>query len=110
MNYITVDADGYIVGGGHCTESDFDSITPAAGLTIIAGVEHRLSHSRRHKYINDQVVDAGPLFELTYADYRRAEYPPPADYLDAIVKGDQAALDAYVAKCLAVKAKYPKPS
>jgi hypothetical protein len=46
---------------------------------------------------------------LTYAQKRVTEYPPMADYLDGIVKGDQAQVDAYVAACLAVKAKYPKP-
>ena len=44
----------------------------------------------------------------TYADLRRAEYPPITDYIDGIVKGDQAQIDAYVNSCLAVKAKYPK--
>lgn len=47
--------------------------------------------------------------ELTYAQKRVAEYPPMADYIDGIVKGDTAQVDAYVAACLAVKAKYPKP-
>ena len=45
---------------------------------------------------------------LTYAQKRAAEYPPMTDYLDGIVKGDTAQVDAYVAACLAVKAKYPK--
>jgi hypothetical protein len=45
---------------------------------------------------------------LTYADKRRAEYPPVTDYLDAVVKDDQAAIAAYIAACQAVKAKYPK--
>jgi len=40
---------------------------------------------------------------------RAAEYPPFADYLDGVVKGDQAQIDAYIAACQAVKAKYPKP-
>ena len=40
---------------------------------------------------------------------RAAEYPPMADYLDGIVKSDQAQIDKYIADCLAVKAKYPKP-
>ena len=43
-----------------------------------------------------------------YKQQRAAEYPPMADYLDGVVKGDQAQIDAYVAACLAVKAKYPK--
>jgi uncharacterized protein (DUF2225 family) len=41
--------------------------------------------------------------------YNRAnEYPDFKDYLDGIVKGDQAQIDKYIADCLAVKAKYPK--
>jgi hypothetical protein len=44
-----------------------------------------------------------------YQRKRAVEYPPMADYLDAVVKGDQAQVDAYIAACLAVKAKYPKP-
>lgn len=43
-----------------------------------------------------------------YKTKRAAEYPPMADYLDGVVKGDQAQIDAYIAACLAVKAKYPK--
>jgi len=45
---------------------------------------------------------------LNYAEKRRAEYPPITDYLDAVVKGDQAGIAAYIAACQAVKAKYPK--
>jgi len=44
-----------------------------------------------------------------YKEQRRAEYPPFADYLDGIVKSDQTQIAKYVADCLAVKAKYPKP-
>lgn len=43
-----------------------------------------------------------------YTTERRNEYPPIADYLDAIVKNDQVQLDAYIAKCQEIKAKYPK--
>lgn len=46
---------------------------------------------------------------LEYARLRSVEYPPMADYLDGIVKNDQAQIDAYIAACLAVKEKYPKP-
>lgn len=41
--------------------------------------------------------------------YKRAkEYPPMADYLDGIVKGDDTQVQKYINDCLAVKAKYPK--
>jgi hypothetical protein len=47
---------------------------------------------------------------LEYQRLRAPEYPPITDYLDGIVKGDQEQLDAYIAACQAVKAKYPKPA
>ena len=43
-----------------------------------------------------------------YKYERVAEYPPHADYLDGIVKGDDAQVQKYIDDCLAVKAKYPK--
>ena len=45
---------------------------------------------------------------LTYADKRAAEYPDFRGYLDGVVKGDQAQVQAYIDACMAVKAKYPK--
>jgi hypothetical protein len=45
-----------------------------------------------------------------YRVQRETEYPSMADYLDGIVKGDQAQIAAYIAACQAVKAKYPKPA
>lgn len=52
----------------------------------------------------DPVVDPE-----AYKEQRAREYPPMADYIDGIVKGDTAQVQAYIAACLAVKAKYPKP-
>ena len=43
-----------------------------------------------------------------YKYLRAKEYPPITDYIDGVVKGDQAQIDKYIADCLAVKAKYPK--
>jgi hypothetical protein len=48
------------------------------------------------------------LAAYDYAKRRLLEYPPVADYIDGVVKGDQAQIDKYIADCLAVKAKYPK--
>ena len=80
------------------------------------------------KYVNGELVDmtaeeiaefqqnyaAGLLAEqkallTAYKDKRAAEYPSINDYVDGIVKGDQAQVQAYIDACLAVKAKYPKP-
>jgi hypothetical protein len=43
-----------------------------------------------------------------YIAKRASEYPPITDYIDGVVKGDQAQIDKYIADCLAVKAKFPK--
>ena len=46
--------------------------------------------------------------EKSYADKRRAEYPPITDYIDGIIKGDTVQVQTYINACLAVKSKYPK--
>ena len=43
-----------------------------------------------------------------YKELRAKEYPPITDYIDGIVKGDNAQVQAYIDACLAVKNKYPK--
>lgn len=43
-----------------------------------------------------------------YIAKRAAEFPPITDYIDGVVKGDQAQIDKYIADCLAVKARHPK--
>jgi len=67
-----------------------------------------------------QPTDAEIAAEITRleADYaakqyqrdRASEYPSITDYIDGVVKGDQAQIQAYIDACLAVKAKYPKPA
>jgi hypothetical protein len=54
-------------------------------------------------------LDLGQVkYVQSYADKRRNEYPPVEEYLDGLVKNDQAQMQSYIDKCLAVKAKYPK--
>ena len=43
-----------------------------------------------------------------YQRDRAKEYPDFKEYLDGIVKGDNAQIQKYINDCLAVKAKYPK--
>jgi len=48
---------------------------------------------------------------LTYAEKRASEYPNITDFADAYYwaqKGKTELMDAYVAKCDAIKLKYPK--
>jgi hypothetical protein len=48
--------------------------------------------------------------DTEYQRLRAVEYPPITDYLDGLVKGNQDQMKAYIDACLAVKAKYPKPT
>lgn len=62
---------------------------------------------------NEYVIEAEDVLSakvrmVSYSEMRAKEYPPMADYLDAVVKGDTVAQQAYVDACLAVKTKYPK--
>jgi hypothetical protein len=43
-----------------------------------------------------------------YKEKRAKEYPAFTDYLDGVVKGDQAQIQAYIDACQAIKNKYPK--
>jgi hypothetical protein len=59
--------------------------------------------------LNALEAQANEVERLNLVKANRAkEYPDFKDYLDGIVKGDQAQIDKYIADCLAVKAKYPK--
>ena len=64
---------------------------------------------------NENIVEYNADAVQTYIDNhayiakRAAEFPPYTDYLDGVVKGNQAQIDAYIAACQAVKTKYPKP-
>jgi hypothetical protein len=56
---------------------------------------------------DNNAVDALVASEA-YKAKRAAEYPSFIDYLDGIVKGDNAQVQAYIDACNAVKNKYPK--
>ena len=56
----------------------------------------------------EREVEYSKALQECYAK-REAEYPKVADYLDAQAKGDALGMEAWNAKQLAVKAKYPKP-
>ena len=62
------------------------------------------------KQIDDEIARLQAEYEAKqYQRNRALEYPPITDYLDGVVKGNQAQIDAYIAACQAVKTKYPKP-
>jgi len=58
------------------------------------------------------LVDIKQQAEFEKEDYYRKRlysYPDLGDFVDAYIKGDENAMEEYKQKCLAVKAKYPKP-
>lgn len=57
-----------------------------------------------------RAAEQAEFARVQYQRDRAAEYPSINDYIDGIVKGDQAQVQAYIEACLAVKAKYPKPT
>lgn len=56
-----------------------------------------------------KVIAQAEFDSLDYYRKRVFSYPEMGTFLDAWVKGDDAALEEYRQACLAVKAKYPKP-
>jgi hypothetical protein len=50
------------------------------------------------------------LAKTQYQRNRAKEYPSINDYIDGVVKNDQAQIQAYIDACLAVKLKFPKPT
>jgi len=49
------------------------------------------------------------LTEAVHAQ-RRDAYPPIEEYIDGVVKGDDAQVAAYKMKCIEVKKAYPLPA
>jgi hypothetical protein len=59
--------------------------------------------------LNAFEAQANEIERLNLVKANRAnEYPDFKEYLDGIVKGDDAQIQKYINDCLAVKAKYPK--
>ena len=77
---------------------DINQITWLNGTTPIA----------KQTILNKQKELQAEYDSKQYQRNRAKEYPDFKEYLDGIVKGDQAQIDKYIADCLAVKAKYPK--
>ena len=90
------DADGKVYG--FAADGSQDNFMPAGLIEITTDKIESLVRIQIDNEFNS----------LTYAQKRAAEYPPMTDYLDGVVKGDQAQIQTYIDACLAVKAKYPK--
>lgn len=88
---------------------NFIAISDIEYSALIKGVEQ----GNRIECINDVLVlvpnEIPDNSAIEYKMLRAHEYPPITDYIDGVVKGDQQQIDNYIARCLEVKAKYPKP-
>jgi len=76
-----------------------------------------MSNEIMYEIINNELVEVSDAHKAqiiaykennAYMSKRAAEYPSITDYIDGVVKGDQAQINKYIADCQAVKAKYPK--
>jgi hypothetical protein len=75
-----------------------------AGLTEITKVEaDRIGKLNYEKQREEEIA------QMDYVRQRVNNYPEVGEFVDAWVKNDQAALEEYRQRCLAIKAKYPKP-
>lgn len=123
-----LNSEGYFVGFSTAFESPLEPgvfLIPAGCLDVEApvikeGMKIKWDKSWIYEEIESllphpqlepepEVVTEPEPYIPTYADLRALEYPPMWDYLDGIVKNDKAQIEKYIAECLAVKAKYPKP-
>jgi len=75
---------------------------------MVDGVKVYLTPEEEAEIRAEWAANEAKMKATEYIEKRRLEYPPFTDYLDGIVKGDQAQVQAYIDACLAVKNKYPK--
>jgi hypothetical protein len=88
-------------------------LIPAHATTVapLVSQEGKTVHFENEQWVYKDIPQPEPEpepVELTYTEKREREYPDFRDYLDGVVKGNQAQIQAYIDACLAVKAKYPK--
>jgi len=95
---------------GVSDDNDFMSKNPTGGFFKVDSLPP--SSSQQWVRVDGEIVSNQEADDVIaanmYKDARKAEYPDFAEYLDGIVKGDQAQIDKYIADCQAVKTKYPK--
>jgi hypothetical protein len=112
-----LDEDNYYVGTTIADMSPLEENVYLMPSNTIDAEEPVIPEGKKAKWNNGWVFEDIPAPEpepepepLTYDRLRQMAYPNMGEYLDGIVKGDQAQIDKYIADCLAVKAKYPKPT
>jgi hypothetical protein len=77
--------------------------------TQVVRIENNIAYDADGNEVTyDKVAVEALVASEAYKAKRAAEYPAFTDYLDGIVKGDNAQVQAYIDACNAVKNKYPK--
>jgi hypothetical protein len=90
------------------------AINPTAQVSVSADDINTLVWENGTTPIDNQIIlnkQQELIAEYQANEYKRQrakEYPDFKEYLDGIVKGDDAQIQKYINDCLAVKAKYPK--
>ena len=88
------------------------SLVPGAQVTVrgdeVEWINPSVASVTEQQIAVEQVRLQAEYDANEYQRKRVREYPPITDYLDGVVKGNQAQIDKYIADCLAVKEKYPK--
>jgi hypothetical protein len=90
------------------------AINPIAEVTINADDINQITWLNGTTPIDNETIlnkQQELIAEYQANEYKRQranEYPDFKEYLDGIVKGDDAQIQKYINDCLAVKAKYPK--
>ena len=100
-DYLAIDDSTNIAVSGLWNK---DSLIPDGHTLIMCGDSENLEHRGR---IGD-LWNGTVWVDNNYKENRKAGYPPMENYLDGIVKGDQAQIDKYISDCLAVKERFPK--
>jgi hypothetical protein len=95
-------------------EKAIHKINPQAEFSINANDINQITWLNGTTPIDNQTIlnkQQELITEYQANEYKRnraKEYPDFKEYLDGIVKGDNAQIQKYINDCLAVKAKYPK--
>jgi hypothetical protein len=109
MRVAQLDVENYFACMVDCEESPLEPGVFLVPAGCIEAEEPVVPEGHKAKWNNGWVIEKITVRELEYWENRLGKYPSYTEYLDGIVKGDQAQIDKYIADCLAVKAMYPKP-
>lgn len=107
-------SNGWAIPLGGTSETDDDGLATYSAYEVIAATlfQHDIEAAVAAA---DDLPDDDYTADIHAAvchgiyEQRRPLYPPMEDYLDGVVKGDQAQIDAYVKACQDVKELLPYP-